>query len=145
MANYQQAYFGNGTNEYQLVSPSRPGLVVVVQADHPRLLAWIAAEQPVPKVAGDQFVTIVDGEPVLDADGYSAYMEAEAWKSVRADRNYRLQYSDWTQNNDSPLDEETKSAYAEYRQRLRDLSDDFSTAESAVAELTILDGIVEAI
>ena len=41
----------------------------------------------------------------------------------RAKRNQLLADSDWTQMNDSPLANETKTAWATYRQELRDLSD----------------------
>ena len=40
----------------------------------------------------------------------------------RATRNKLLADSDWTQMNDSPLTNETKTAWATYRQELRDLS-----------------------
>ena len=38
-------------------------------------------------------------------------------------RNNLLANSDWTQLSDSPLDEDTRSAWATYRQNLRDLTD----------------------
>ena len=37
-------------------------------------------------------------------------------------RQYLLQSSDWTQLPDSPLDEDTKAQWSEYRQKLRDLN-----------------------
>jgi hypothetical protein len=39
----------------------------------------------------------------------------------RTERNALLDSSDWTQGNDSPLDDEAKTSWAEYRQLLRDL------------------------
>jgi len=42
---------------------------------------------------------------------------------LRATRNKLLADSDWTQMNDSPLTNEVKTAWATYRQELRDLSD----------------------
>ena len=41
----------------------------------------------------------------------------------RTTRNKLLADSDWTQMNDSPLTNEVKTAWATYRQELRDLSD----------------------
>ena len=41
----------------------------------------------------------------------------------REQRNRLLADSDWTQMNDSPLANEAKTAWATYRQELRDLSD----------------------
>jgi len=45
------------------------------------------------------------------------------WTSLRAQRNQLLTASDWTQGNDSPLSTESKSAWATYRQALRNLPD----------------------
>ena len=39
----------------------------------------------------------------------------------RAERNTKLTESDWTQGNDSPLDDEAKDEWEVYRQELRDL------------------------
>ena len=43
-----------------------------------------------------------------------------AWQEVRQERNRRLAASDWTQLPDVPM--ETKSAWAAYRQALRDVT-----------------------
>ena len=43
---------------------------------------------------------------------------------IRRKRNNLLANSDWTQLSDSPLDEDTRYAWATYRQNLRDLTDD---------------------
>jgi len=42
---------------------------------------------------------------------------------LRTERNTKLVESDWTQYNDSPLDDEAKTSWATYRQELRDLPD----------------------
>ena len=42
---------------------------------------------------------------------------------IRRKRNNLLANSDWTQLSDYPLDEDTRSAWATYRQNLRDLTD----------------------
>ena len=57
------------------------------------------------------------------------------WDSIRAVRNGLLAACDWTQAADSPLDATAKAAWATYRQDLRDLPADFSTA-TTYAEIT---------
>lgn len=42
----------------------------------------------------------------------------QKWEQIRLWRNEQLKASDWTQVNDAPVD---KTAWAEYRQALRDL------------------------
>lgn len=42
----------------------------------------------------------------------------QKWQQIRLWRNEQLKASDWTQVNDAPVD---KTAWAEYRQALRDL------------------------
>lgn len=42
-------------------------------------------------------------------------------ETLRIERNYMLTQCDWTQLPDSPLSEEKKEEYKQYRQRLRDL------------------------
>ena len=44
------------------------------------------------------------------------------WWEVRDERNARLNSSDWTQITDSPLTEEQKNAWRQYRQELRDIT-----------------------
>jgi hypothetical protein len=67
----------------------------------------------------DSSVSIKSVEEVMTAqDEYDA---AQPMAALRADRNVLLASSDWTQGNDSPLDDEAKTSWAEYRQLLRDL------------------------
>jgi len=49
--------------------------------------------------------------------------DSRAAEENRLIRNKLLANSDWTQMNDSPLTNEDKTAWATYRQELRDLSD----------------------
>ena len=51
---------------------------------------------------------------------------AQAWQALRTQRNARLAASDWTQLQDSHLSAEKKSAWADYRQALRDLPDELA-------------------
>jgi hypothetical protein len=41
---------------------------------------------------------------------------------IRNNRNIRLQLCDWTQMPDSPLSSQQRTAWAEYRQLLRDIT-----------------------
>jgi hypothetical protein len=47
---------------------------------------------------------------------------AHTWKAVRSQRNSRLQASDWTQIPDPPLAAQKKQQWAQYRQALRDVT-----------------------
>ena len=47
---------------------------------------------------------------------------AQQWVSVRADRDRRLQESDWSQLPDVPLTDDQRLAWVEYRQELRDVT-----------------------
>jgi len=51
------------------------------------------------------------------------------WAEVRAERDRLLAASDWTQVADAPVD---ASAWAVYRQALRDVPQDFATPDAVV-------------
>ena len=77
-------------------------------------------------VAGPVFTDTTDdeGNVTTAADNEAAYrarIDAEAGTSVRAERDQKLTVSDWTQMADSPLSDSDKTAWATYRQSLRDL------------------------
>lgn len=73
--------------------------------------------------------TLVDGSWTLGWTITSKTTEeitafnAEKSNENRVKRNILLGKSDWTQMNDSPLTNEQKTAWATYRQELRDISD----------------------
>lgn len=56
----------------------------------------------------------------MDAEAIAAVDEAQA-KSVREQRNQKLKECDWTQLADAALTDEEKTAWATYRQALRDV------------------------
>ena len=60
--------------------------------------------------------TVTNDQAQADADAL-----ASSWDRLRAKRNVLLASSDWTQYNDSPLDDEVKDDWTIYRQELRDL------------------------
>lgn len=53
----------------------------------------------------------------------------QKWEQIRLYRNTLLTLSDWTQLTDAPVD---KSAWAEYRQALRDLPKQGGSADKVV-------------
>jgi len=81
-------------------------------------------------VARDMFQdTTEDGVTTTKAEHEAAYqagLDAKVAEGHRTTRNKLLADSDWTQMNDSPLTNEEKTAWATYRQELRDMSDSAS-------------------
>ena len=67
-------------------------------------------------VVDEDAQTVTNDQAQADADAL-----ASSWVSLRTERNALLASSDWTQYNDSPLDDEAKAEWATYRQELRDL------------------------
>jgi len=67
---------------------------------------------------GPVFTDNEDGTAAEQEAAYIARIDAEAAKSVRADRDKRLAECDWTQLSDSQVD---KAVWATYRQELRDV------------------------
>ena len=63
---------------------------------------------------------VIDGKHT-----YSAFVQNQndILENLRTARNSLLTESDWTQVEDSPLPEEKKEAWKNYRQELRDLTD----------------------
>ena len=79
-------------------------------------------------VARDMFsdTTDEDGVTTTKAEHEAAYqagLDAKTAEGHRTTRDKLLADTDWTQMNDSPLTNEQKTAWATYRQELRDISD----------------------
>jgi hypothetical protein len=55
-----------------------------------------------------------------------------AWKAVRAERDRLLSVCDWTQVADAPLTADDRQAWADYRQALRDVPQDFDSPDDVV-------------
>jgi hypothetical protein len=77
-------------------------------------------------IAGPVFTDTTDseGNVTTAADNEAAYkarIDAQAAKSVRAQRDKLIAESDWTQLADSPLASDKKTEWAAYRTSLRDL------------------------
>ena len=56
----------------------------------------------------------------------------EKWEAIRTVRNELIEQTDWTQLMDSPLSEEQKLSYILYRDKLRDIPQDFENPEDVV-------------
>jgi hypothetical protein len=65
-------------------------------------------------------------KPAKSEDGSVTLVPNVAWywTQLRTDRNARLAACDWTQLQDAHLSAEKKSAWADYRQALRDLPEE---------------------
>ena len=77
-------------------------------------------------IAGPVFTDTTDseGNVTTAADNEAAYkarIDAEAAKSVRAERDKLIAESDWTQLADCQLSDSVKATWVTYRQALRDL------------------------
>ena len=80
-------------------------------------------------VARDMFADTTDEDGVTTTKAeheaaYQARLDADTAAAHRATRNKLLDDTDWTQMNDSPLGNEDKTAWATYRNELRNLPDD---------------------
>jgi len=67
----------------------------------------------------------------LDA-AWPAVRDDLAWGQVRAERDRLLAASDWTQVADAPLTADEREAWADYRQALRDVPQDFDSPDDVV-------------
>ena len=79
-------------------------------------------------VARDMFADTTDEDGVTTTKAeheaaYQAGLDAKVAEGHRTTRDKLLADTDWTQMNDSPLTNEAKTAWATYRQELRDLTD----------------------
>jgi len=82
----------------------------------------------------DDYLHAVSGGEIVDAPEADAPNTADlihqTQKESRANRNVRLQKSDWTQFPDSPLSDAKKTEWATYRQALRDIPETYSDTTS---------------
>lgn len=80
---------------------------------------WLATERTRPYWDNTYICNSVDDTPVLTSD----QILAQKMVVVRMQRDSLLTKCDWTQLPDSPLASDKKTAWATYRQQLRDLPD----------------------
>lgn len=93
--------------------PCQDGAVLPFLEIAPTLAENQRVTGAVDTISSDQVVRTWIVEPIPPAS---------RWADVRADRNARLAASDWTQLADVPLDADGRTAWAVYRQALRDIT-----------------------
>lgn len=71
----------------------------------------------------EQIKSAPDGTQYLESLFSVEFLNAEKAEEIRQKRNKFLTDSDWTQGNDCPLSNEMKEKWAEYRQALRDITE----------------------
>jgi|TARA_B100000085_G_scaffold213262_1_gene197395 hypothetical protein len=85
----------------------------------------VSTRDGVEQIDGQWYSRFVVGPVFADSDEEAAYragVDADAARTVRKDRDLKLAQSDWTQFTDSPLSDSDKTAWAGYRQSLRDIT-----------------------
>ena len=107
-----------------VVDPSGPSVVGTVPSPSNLTGPWADfLTVPIPEGLADKPLKaeLVDDVWVISLDVDT--VTAAAWTALRTERNARLAACDWTQLQDAHLSAEKKSAWADYRQALRDLPD----------------------
>lgn len=119
--NTPKHYFSASTGGfYHSLIHARPGqpskipddAVEITHEEHARLLAEHYKGET--ELCADK-----NGHPVLKSR--PALSDADLLQRLRTKRDRLLKESDWTQFQDSPLDEKKRGAWRAYRQALRDL------------------------
>jgi len=114
-------------------------VLVILDSNTLSVVDWYFSDSPIVPVTPGVTLPVPDGlswdvvkgqkDPetgaiTLTEDPVKLSQKTQAqWTSLRAQRNQLLTASDWTQGNDSPLSTDSKSAWATYRQALRNLPD----------------------
>jgi hypothetical protein len=91
--------------------------------------SWEVQDIPEPEPIPEPAKPIIDPEPEPTPEPEPMPL---TWDSIRAERNFLLSQSDWTQLADAPLSPEQKQAWTVYRQALRDVPSSFATPEEVV-------------
>ena len=102
----------------------------MMDADGLRAIGWfpVRLDEGIvdEKFVGSMF--IIHTNEVVEMKLWSKYtadekaeMDRQAASAIRAERNTKLSECDWTQLNDTPLDNTAKVAWTTYRQALRDI------------------------
>jgi len=77
--------------------------------------------------ADDATQLIVNGEVTAKSEPSDAEKNAAVLEELRGIRNRALAWCDWTQFNDSPLNDSEKAEWQLYRQKLRNLPEDYAS------------------
>ena len=116
----------------------------IYEAEEPQQGNWsgewgnpdIAIHVAIPEGLDPQCIMAVkDGDEVTLVEDPAKVQAktAQAWTALRTERNARLAACDWTQLQDAHLSAEKKSAWADYRQALRDLPDSITSPADLVS------------
>ena len=85
-------------------------------------------------IAKENTQTVVEGVYQIGqykfVDGVATVINENVFDYIRSQRDYLLKESDWTQTVDSPLSDSKKAEWVTYRQALRDLPANNSSASS---------------
>jgi hypothetical protein len=105
--------------------------------DYPALLTALypGAEWSLNGDTYDGLTWLSEGEPPTQAECDEAWPQVQsdlAWKAVRSERDRLLAACDWTQVADAPLTADEKTAWADYRQALRDVPQDFDSPDDVI-------------
>ena len=92
------------------------------QTDYENEVYWIDSDD----------VIVENGDAPTWAQVEVAMNTTIAWEDVRRERARKLLASDWTHVADSKLTTDQLSAWADYRQKLRDIPQDYDAADSVV-------------
>lgn len=68
----------------------------------------------------------IDRDELVEAEKAATLAAGPDWTNVRAERQWRLTASDWTQTLDAPLTAEKVVEWGAYRQALRDVTETFA-------------------
>lgn len=104
--------FGFAVYEFAQIPEVNPADFKIVEEGAPQ---WTNDE-----LRGD-FITQVWLVRDMTQDERATAIEKQ-WETIRLQRNRKLMLCDWTQLSDTPLPEEEKAAWANYRQALRDVT-----------------------
>lgn len=102
---------------------------ILKNAGYVRFERAIDSESGVTIHSTDYFMD-TDGIVRNKADVREFTHEEKLDKYIRNRRSYLLVASDWTQSADCPLSAEKKQEWANYRQALRDLTNDYPTIDT---------------
>lgn len=82
-------------------------------------------------INGKQYLNHKEDQLIAAGVPEAAVLENQ-WAGIREQRNRLLSASDWTQMADSPLSTDQKEDWLQYRQHLRDITENFDAPSDVV-------------
>ena len=129
---YIDAVFALGHSDFVLRLPHNGALTA---AEYNAAYSEVTEKDGGPQNDMAVYSTDPDEFTVSYAEAHAKYEElvgGEALAELRLQRNELLHDTDWTQNVDSPLTAEKQTAFATYRQALRDITNVAQSLDEAV-------------